>query len=511
MKIAYKFFIVVTFSFLLFSCDKGDVFTGSPEDSNVEHVALTGTIATTETSVVAGQRIPITVTIPQTFPVDVNVQATSFIVNTNKRFTRTILIPAGETSVLSYVNAPGGDSTDLPFIMSVQLSLTAITTVQSVDVPVGFEGKQYTLTSNVLELEYGDTSIPSTNAKRLGIRFDFKGPYTGQGPNYNDLNIVLKKNGNILAANTLAVASSLTAPLAGSLTSTARYEQLYLLDIAQKLKIFNKTPADSTAGIYSVKATTNVALNYKVGDEVSIANFNGTGSVSLVVPVATVPDAFTFTFNYAGAHLFAPNTSFAQPVFVDQGQWSPFLAYTANSSTTYNGTVYYAKFNILTSLVGNLYPNNDPANWTNAKPIINWATAFPAAVNYAAGTAYSVNSVVKYNGAIYMSKVQITSATSNPATDTNKWVPAVTDFPIEVTNYTSTDTYEMSVYAKTLNGSTTSTTPVDLPYKIAVRYPNEDVKIYSGIATNLTVGTSEPQSQDYKSLRQQSLVYLALV
>ena len=69
-------------------------------------------------------------------------------------------------------------------------------------------------------------------------------------------------------------------------------------------------------------------------------------------------------------------------------------------------------------------------------------------------------------------------------------VPAVTDFPIEVTNYTSTDTYEMSVYAKTLNGSTTSTTPVDLPYKIAVRYPNEDVKIYSGIATNLTVGTS---------------------
>lgn len=502
MKIAYsKLFILLSLSLLLFSCSKDDVFTGSPDESNI--ITLTGSIATTETSVLSSQRIPVTITIPQSFPMDVNVQATAFIPDNNKKATRTILIPAGQTSVVDYVTAPGADSSSLPFIMTVQLSLTGITTAPVVDVPPGFEGKQYKLTSNVLELEYGDTSVLVANAKRMAVRLDFQGPWGSQA-GANNLNVVLTKNGNNVANTFLNNPQSTTTPFGGTLANSGngnRYEFLNFLDVPQKLKIFNKTVADSVAGVYTVKSPNSIGLNYKVGDEVALSNFNGTGSVPIIVQVASVPDATSFTFNRPGASVFAQNNSFYQPVYSDKGQWSPFLAYVRNDKVFYNNAIYYAKENIATSLVGNTFPNFDATTWTTTPPKFNWtveiAASHPTFQNRA---AYAANSIIIFNGVIYVAKVDIAarptgqtpplSANPNPDSDTARWSPAISNLTIDGQGYTSTDTYVMSVYAVKLAGATTGTTPVDLPYKIAVRYPQDSIHVYSGILSGLTIGTA---------------------
>jgi hypothetical protein len=109
------------------------------------------------------------------------------------------------------------------------------------------------------------------------------------------------------------VSASATRPINGTLSATSRYEVVNFLDAKQELKISNVTRADSISGVYTVKApNSNTSANdkphnFKVGDEVSIENFNGQGSAPLVVQVASVADAYTFTFNYNGAHLFGSN------------------------------------------------------------------------------------------------------------------------------------------------------------------------------------------------------------
>lgn len=500
------FFVLPLLTFMVFSCDKGDVFSGSPLGSKLDFATLHGVISTPDTDVVASQSFPVTVSLgdnpdtPEidllTFPVDVSVEAIAFLPNLNKRTRKSFVIPAGENSVVSTMTAPSGDaSTTIPFDFDLQLYLSAITTAQNV-APRGFNGKQYTIVSDTLTLGYGDTSLGGANSKRCAIRFDFDGPYSGlSSGGFNNLDIVFKKNG---APFKVASSASTTRPVYGTTVNNARYETINFLDQAQEYKLVNATIADSIAGVYTIKSPSGAGANdkphgFKVGDEVKLETVDGSSLNPLVAQVTSVADAYTCTFNYTGPHLFGNSVAFYQPKIVARTEiWSPFLAYVGNESTVYNGVTYYCIKNIAANLVGNLYPNADPFTWTTVKPKITWATAFSSAptwVDFSTGSpqTYNVNDVFKYNNVVYVCIKQHTltaptNSQTKPNNDTSRWTTAIVEYKSDVLNYTSTDTFSIDVFAKTL-----ATTPSDLRYKFAIRYPDGTSKVYSGAFAGLTV------------------------
>lgn len=527
--------IGIVTSFAMISCEEDDVFTGSPQGSNLNFITLRGEISTNETDVVAGQQFPVTISLgdnletPEadllTFPVDVTVEAISFLPNLNKRARKSFVIPAGENSIESTMPAPSGDATtELPFEFDLQVYLSAIATAPNDDNTRGFEGKQYSIASDTIVLGYGDTPIQGINSKRLGIRFDYLGPYGGTG---NNLNIVLKKNGAVMPSQSpnQGVSASATRPINGTLSATSRYEVVNFLDAKQELKISNVTRADSISGVYTVKApNSNTSANdkphnFKVGDEVSIENFNGQGSAPLVVQVASVADAYTFTFNYNGAHLFGNSLSFYQPKIVQKDAWSPFLSYFGNDVAVYNGITYYCLRNISANPAGNIYPNIDSVTWTTVKPKIVWADPFLNAPKWTSTLwdnpdtttietdnpntleletvsqpkPYNINDVYQYNGIVYVcikQYISASSSTTKPSNDTINWIPAINAYTSDVLTYTSTDTYTIEAYAIRLGGSTNPPAPVDLPYKFSIRFPDETSKVYSSTFSNLAIGTA---------------------
>ena len=506
-------FVIAAILFSSVSCEKDDPFLGSPVGSNLDFITLQGSISTVETDVVASQSFPVIISLgdnletPEadllTFPVDVNVEAIAFLPNLNKRARKSFVIPAGQNSIESTMTAPSGDATTtIPFDFDMKLYLSAITTGQSV-ILRGFNGKQYAMASDTLTLGFGDTALGGINTKRCVIRFDFEGPYSGSSTGgFNNLDIVFKKNGIV---SKVSSSGSTTRPVYGTTVNGTRYETINFLDESQEYKISNLTRADSIAGIYTIKSPNGTGANdkphgFKVGDEIKLESFDGNSSNTQVVQIASVSDLYTCTFNYTGSHLFGTSKAFYQPkIIVKDEIWSPFLTYSANDAAVYDGITYYCLRNITANPAGNIYPNIDIVTWTTVKPKIVWNDPFTSAPTWVAGipddplttnidesTPYYVNDVYKFNNVVYVCIKQYRSTSSNPnPTNTTFWTPAILDYKSEVLNYTSTDTYSIDTFAKTLKNS-----PSDLRYKIAVRHPNGDSKVYTGLFSNLTVQPS---------------------
>jgi len=481
-------------SFVIVSCEEDDVFTGSPQGSDLDFITLRGTITTTETDVVGGQLFPVTISLgddPSTpevdllvFPVDVNVEAISFLPNLNKRARKSFVIPAGQNSLVSTMPAPSGDATtEIPFEFDLQLYLSAIATAPNDENTRGFEGKQYSIVSDTVMLGYGDTPLAAINSKRLGIRFDYSGPYGTAG---NNLNIVLKKNGAVMPSQSSAqgVAAGTTRPITGTLTNAGRYESINFLDTNQELRLSNVTRNDSIAGVYTVKApSSNTSSNdrphnFKVGDEVSIENINGQGSAPLVVQVASVADPYTFTFNYTGPHLFSgKGVSFYQPVIVPRKlnyvpqNWIPSAGYSVNTPVIYNSVTYYALVNITAnSSQSNQLPNaQNSVIWTTVQPDETWSPFLA----YSGNESVIINSVTYYairniavnpGGNIIPSLDTFNWTTVKPKIN---WLTAFTNPPTWVSGSPAPQTYLVNdiftfnnvVYVCTKQHTITSTTP----------------------------------------------------
>jgi hypothetical protein len=244
MKYIYKF------SFLLLllaisSCSKGDVFTGSPLDSNIEKVQLVGTISTTETNVVSGQPFNLTVTLPQTFNVNVNVEATSFLPNTNRRSLGTVIIPAGQTTATFQMKAAGADSPDMPYHNNLQVYLSAIST-DPLDTASGFIGKQYSISSNVLNLDFGDASLSVIDHSMCSVRLDYVGPhYRAASIPYNGLLYKVIKDGTLLASLPVSAAANSSTSVYGKSNYQSGDNYMNILNVAK-----NGTPTD---GVYIMK------------------------------------------------------------------------------------------------------------------------------------------------------------------------------------------------------------------------------------------------------------------
>jgi hypothetical protein len=498
-------FTMITIS----SCSKGELFTGSPVDSNVEFVTLQGTITTPDSEVVANQSFPVTISLGTvTFPMDVSVEAIAFLPNSNKRSRKAFIIPAGESSLTSTMVAPSGDATStLPFNLDLKLYLSAITTAPDV-IPKGFVGKQYSIVSDTIYLGYGDTSTPGANSKRLGIRFDFQGPYSGAGTNFNNLNMVLKKNGVATTSQSsmqgVSPLASSTRPLFGTLTNAGRYESLFFLDDAeQDLKLTFLNTVDKLANVFAYNApnsntqSSDKPHGFKAGDKIT-STLNG----STLIDIVSVVDDYNFRFNYSGASSYP--VTFTQPTTVEKNEWLNTSAYFGNETVLYNGIRYYCVRDIAANQAGNTTPNNSSL-WTTVEPTINWSsyTEYSQLSDWTSGTNYYVNDLVKVavngnvaNTVFYICKKQhlsTSSAQNNPIANTTNWTKVIYTTSISVDkikNHTSTDTYVIEVFAKTLGGNSTSAPAVDLPYKFSIRNPDETSKVYSGVIPGLTIGTA---------------------
>jgi len=230
MKIIHKIFVLSAMALFISSCEEGDVFTGSPIGTNVQFETLEGTISTSYTAITASQKFPVTITLPQAFAVDVNVEVIAMLPNSNKRARKYFVIKAGETVLNDFMNAPSADTgTILPFNNNLKVYLSAVNSVSSPEVPFGFNGVQYSLTSNVIDMNYGDTAVTAVNANRFGVRFDWPGPYSSlTAPNsVNNLNIRVKRDGGVIS-----VPAGATQPVNGTTTSNARYETVNILATA---------------------------------------------------------------------------------------------------------------------------------------------------------------------------------------------------------------------------------------------------------------------------------------
>ncbi len=329
-----KYLGVIFTIITIISCSKGELVTGSPVDSNVEFVTLQGSITTPDSDVVANQSFPVTISLGTvTFPMDVSVEAIAFLPNLNKRSRKAFIIPAGESSITSTMVAPSGDATSsLPFNLDMKLYLSAITTAPDV-IPKGFVGKQYSIVSDTIFLGYGDTSVPGINSKRCGIRFDFQGPYSGAGTDFNNLNIVLKKNGVATTSQSsmqgVSPLASSTRPLFGTLTNAGRYESLFFLDTNQAGVLSCATQSDYDNKIYTVKTpNSNVQSNdrphgFKVGDVVSINSVAGSSvTMPITVEITAVPDAYNYKFVYIGGPLFGSFVSSLTTYAVDMSSYT---------------------------------------------------------------------------------------------------------------------------------------------------------------------------------------------
>ncbi len=254
MKNIFKILVCSIFAIFI-SCEKGEIFTGTPVGTNVVFESIVGTIVTNETTVVDGQKIPITVTLPKSFDEDVNIQATTFIPSTNKRSITSFILPAGQTTVITEVASPPNDNSTLSYTVEAQVFLTALGT-SPLKPTVGFDGTQYELSSNVLKLDFGaDTVLPGIASSRLSIRLDYESPKIDGATLYNDLNLVLKKtDGTIvqpISNATLALGFSGT-------NSTALAETRY-----DDVNISSVAPIDTyTISIFARKLT-NTPTNLK--------------------------------------------------------------------------------------------------------------------------------------------------------------------------------------------------------------------------------------------------------
>lgn len=172
--------ILCIFSIFLFftNCEKDEVVTGSPI-GKLDIVPINVTVSTSAIAALQDEKFSFTATLPtgKTFTDDVTVEASAF----NKRGARTkgtAVILAGQSSGTGDILGVGGDVYDTDF----QLSLSSIL-LKTVE-----QGKHYVISSNVIDVPTGNTSIPVDETSKLQIKLAW--PDSGNTKNKLRLSIV---------------------------------------------------------------------------------------------------------------------------------------------------------------------------------------------------------------------------------------------------------------------------------------------------------------------------------
>lgn len=510
------FFLMLSIIGLSVSCAEDDVFTGEPQGPFTK---INATVTTPETELVSGQPFEITINLgdnpntPEadllTFSDDVNVEVTAFVPSINKRARKTITIPANQNVFVTSMTAPSGDrNPSSSFNKDLLLYLSGITTTPDAEV-VGFPGKQYQMVSDTIHINYGETGILAANAKRLSIVCDFTGPYGGS-PLANNLDMIVSKNGVPMTG--INTSNTTYKPFYGTLTSTdSSGDTFSLVDVNQRGYISYVNYSDIAAGNYIYKplagttAANSVPHGLEVGDEVSLSNFNSSGSPGIIVQVASVPDAYSFTFNYTGSSILGSESPFSQvstnpdditiSTTVRDFWWDAYKAYKAGDIVQIDNQKYYCVKDVAANIAGNNPPNAFNPSWTNVKPNVNWPDVMQGIITaptWNGQAEYKLGDFVIYNGVYFLMNGYVAARTSgtnpNPTQNNSKWIRAMKEYKIEALNYNSTDTYTISLFAQKLGGQTSGAPATNIDYKFALRYPNDLGKTFKGTLSGITTG-----------------------
>ncbi|WP_297763804.1 hypothetical protein [uncultured Muriicola sp.] len=177
MKNLYKYLSLVAFSaILLSSCTEEESLIGYPLDLGLTTVALEGTVSTTDTQTAEGRTIGVTVSIPQSFASDADVEVTATF-NSGAFTTTSVAIPAGSTTGSGTITLPASDGFDVGFdglanYGSLQLTAILLDTVDP--------GVNYTITSasqplqifDAIQFPYGEGVV----AGRMTYLLDWANP-----------------------------------------------------------------------------------------------------------------------------------------------------------------------------------------------------------------------------------------------------------------------------------------------------------------------------------------------
>lgn len=190
---------------LFASCEKGSIYTGSPVDNtNLQIVTLVGDISTPVASALTDQKIPFSFDLKRTFADTVRVEATT-LSNGGRRRKAFVEVLPGQQVGTGEILAAGGDI----FNSTFSLALTAIElyTVEP--------GKHYLMASNVVNINTGNTSIPTDDSSRMQIKL----AWPNASSTTNRLKLIIDRPG--------AVADAVPG-----LTSTVIYHNITNVDAA---------------------------------------------------------------------------------------------------------------------------------------------------------------------------------------------------------------------------------------------------------------------------------------
>lgn len=279
------FYIGIIF-FLVAGCSDDDDqgIVGSVDGNNLEVVAIEGTISTTESFVLTGQKVPITFTLPRAFKDTVTVEITS-LSDGGKRARTYIVVPANQTTVTDEANA--ANSTTGRYEGSVTtmfLSGIALNTVEP--------GLHYLLSSNVLSLQTGDTSIPATNTTKFQVKLAWF--YPGAS-NANILSMQVDRPN----ASTVTVSNANSAGTTVTVPSTNGILPGMLVKVTSGTGAFAQ-PTTSLPYVLSVNSETSLTLSVApatalnnatidvFGNDVNLTGAsNGTGADQRKITVAS--------------------------------------------------------------------------------------------------------------------------------------------------------------------------------------------------------------------------------
>jgi hypothetical protein len=417
---------------LIVSCDNNDdKFTGSPVGV-IPFETITGVVSSNTTFALPGQTIDFTATLPVGFRETVNdtvtVEATTFTIGGSVRRGSVDILP-GQNSATGEIKVGGGEGT---FEMNFDLKLTAINLKKVVP------GKHYLINSNTITIASGSSIVPTENDRRLKISVDWQNTTT-----INKLRVKMER----VKLSTVTFSQG-SEGYANVKIGTTNYLASFATDLATTASNFVTSYRTAI-----LAANANMIDVIAVGSDLQFSYNNST------FPVMTVTTRTGLT---------APVTAAVA--------LNNLITFTANNSFDLGNTVkvHYVNdsdFEVVNAKIISVTPTSFTVLKLNTP---DGSTSLPATATVLTGTHIKGTAFteVKVGQALDIPKNYFLSNSKLGTTS-------------EGANYGYTPgIYKLKIGVD--NPSDLAVSPVDLKYRITLRYPDGRVEIFNGVYTGLT-------------------------
>ncbi len=260
MNIYFLKFLLLLSLVLTWSCeDNKEKYNGSPV-GKAEFVPIVAVLKTNETSALPGQEIEYTVDLPASFRSvvtdSVAVETTSFSPSGSIRRSKLIFKP-GVASETGKILIAGG--TEI-FENQIEMKVTAIFLYKPL------LGKQFTASSNVINLSSGNSVVPSENSKKMRIGISWENKTV---ENFLKCNIT-RVNSVIITFKGLVPNATNKYPInfkgVNNVTAGVNIDAVYNSNLTQSASDFaavcNSNSILNAAGITCTSSGSSVYVNY---------------------------------------------------------------------------------------------------------------------------------------------------------------------------------------------------------------------------------------------------------